>query len=388
MATNNFVTKKDVTSDDGDDKFESRYVITNAAIKRIFSEAAVGRRSGGDLHLSAIFFIMGIQMNLGRYCIPDLGKTSASKPDLTIFSPKIIHGDAGRDLYNPSEWSEDIIALEVEATPGKHISQILINWEKCTKIGYSVWFIVFTEKDMQIVQKALSDTGIDKKNYALQILDKNALDDSINSTLGSLTEVQSVIYEILISAGGEATQNTIIEKAYKYDQKDVINALTDLHSKKRLVKTGNPDANLQNPGAKIMWSLPKGEHQDKKSNEKNNSTQVDSADILKDSDKEETMQDNVLEHTNEKTKQTAPEIISHVVTVKKNNLLENDKLSKDSLDSLTEFMLLSIWESYIDNNDHESAKRISDEINSRGFVIRERNGDHHISKKPTKKKKF
>lgn len=383
MATNNFVSKKDVTSDDGDDKFESRYVITTAAIKRIFSEAAVGRRSGGDLHLSAIFFIMGIQMNLGRYCIPDLGKSGKSKPDLTIFSPKIVKGEtAGRDLYNPSEWSEDITALEVEATPGKHISQIIINWEKCSKMGYSVWFMVFDEKDMQIVQKGLSDAGIEKKNYALQIFDKNVLDDSINSALGALTEVQSVIYEILISARGQATQNTIVEKAYKYEQKDVVNALVDLHSKKRLVKSGNPDVNLQNPGAKIIWSLPKGEPQDEKSN-KNNSTQVDSADILKNSDKE-ILQDNIVETSNEKLEQTDPEII-HVVHEK--DTFENDKLSKDSLDSLTEFMLLSIWESYIDNNDHESAKRISDEINSRGFVIRERNGGHHISKKTNKEVK-
>jgi len=289
-------------------------------------------------------------------------------------------GYAGRDLYNPSEWSEDITALEVEATPGKHISQIITNWEKCFKMGYSVWFMVFNEKDMQLVQKGLSGAGIDKKNYALQILDKDALDDSVNSTLGALTEVQSVIYEILISAGGQTTQNTIIEKAYKYEQKDVINTLIDLHSKKRLVKIGNLNANLQNPGAKIMWSLPKGESQDKPT--ENNSTQIESVDIVKDSDKE-TIQDNVLETVDEKLEQTDPEIIR---VVHKKDTLENNKLSKDSLDSLTEFMLLSIWESHIDNNDHESAKRISDEINSRGFVIRQRNGEHHISKKPTKKK--
>ena len=377
LTTNNFVTKKDVTTHDGDDKFESRYIITATAIKRIFSEAAVGRRSGGDLHLSAIFFVMRIQMNLGRYCIPDLGKTSAIKPDLTIFSPKILHDRTGGDLYNPSEWSDNITALEVEATPSKHASQIIINWEKCSKMGYSVWFMVFNEKGMQIVQNALSDAGIDKKNYALQILDPNALVDSINSALGALTEVQSVIYEILISAGGQTTQNTIIEKAYKYEQKDVINALIDLHSKKRLQKIGNTNVHLQNPGAKIVWSLPKGE-QDKPTE---NSTETESVDILKDSEKED-KQNNTLKPVEKPEHE--PKIISHVTHTK--NTLENDPLCKDNLDSLTEFMLLSIWESYIDNNDHKSAMRISNEINSRGFVIRQRNGTHHISKKPTRKK--
>jgi len=386
MALNNFVSKKDVTTHDGDEKFESRYVITNAAIKRIFSEAAVGRRSGGDLHLSAIFFIMGIQMNLGRYCIPDLGITSASKADLTIFSPKTVRGEDGEELYNPSEWSDDTIALEVEASPGKHTKQIPINWEKNIKMGHSVWFMVFNEKDRYITQKALSDAGIEKKNYAMQVFDKSVLDDSANHTLGVLSEIQSVIYEIMIGAGGKTTQNTILEKAYKYEQKDIIDALTDLQLKKRLLRIGNPNANLQNPGAKIIWTL---------SGIGNNSSVTDNA------TQDDTTQKNVLPNSTAKSEEDISksdhDTRDHTdadstnddqddYTMDASTQDPNDNLSKDDLSCLTELMLLSIWESYIDNNEPESAKRISDEIDSRGFVIRERNGTHHISKKPTKRK--
>lgn len=397
MATNNFVVKKDVTSNDGDDKFESRYVVTNAAIKRIFSEAAVGRRSGGDLHLAAIFFVMNIQMNLGRYCIPDLGKTSASKADLAIFSPRIVKGK-NYELYNPSEWSEDTIALEVEATPGKHPDQIPINWEKNTKIGYSVWFMVFSEKDRYITQKALSDAGIEKENYALQVIDKNVLEDNTNSTLRIFSEIQSVIYETIISAGGKTTQNTILEKAYRYEQKNILDALVDLQSKKRLVRTGNPNANLQNPGAKIIWSLPGGTGN-------NSSTPGDDIGPLTEgyitsNEPEESLNNSDREPKESESNDTIespPDVTEHSNTDEQKDTInetqndtsthnQNGTLDKNTLSCLTEFMLLSIWESHMDNDELELAKRISNEIDSRGFVIRERNGTHHISKKPKKKK--
>jgi len=402
MGLNNFVSKKDVTTHDGDEKFESRYVITNAAIKRIFSEAAVGRRSGGDLHLAAIFFVMNIQMNLGRYCIPDLGITSASKADLTIFSPKTVKGENREELYNPSEWSDDIIALEVEASPGKHTKQIPINWEKNIKIGYSVWFMVFNEKDRQITQKALSDAGIEKKNYAMQVFDKSALDDSANHALGMLSEIQSVIYEIIISAGGKATQNTILEKAYKYEQKNIIDALTDLQSKKRLLRIGNPDANLQNPGAKIIWALPGT------GNNSSVSDDISQDDTLTDSNTESEeniseSEENISEseenisESEENISESEEDTRDHMDadstddeqdddTLDVSTICQNDKLSKDDLSCLTELMLLSIWESHIDNNEPGLAKRISDEIDSRGFVIRQRNEIYHVSKKPTKRK--
>jgi hypothetical protein len=402
MATKNFVAKKDVTSDDGDDKFESRYVITNAAIKRIFSEAAVGRRSGGALHLAAIFFIMNVQMNLGRYCIPDLGKTSASKADLTIFSPKTVKNKNNEELYNPSEWSEDPIALEVEASPGKHTKQIPINWEKNIKLGNSVWFVVFNEKDRDITQKALYDAGIEKKNYALQVFDKNVLDDdSVNSTLRVLSEVQSVIYEIIISEGGKTTQNTILEKAYRYEQKNILDALVDLQSKKRLARIGNPDANLENPGAKIIWSLSGVECN---SNVSGNVTYDTPDDIppnisqesqnISDKQTKEFKSDDILESTHNETESFDTEQAKDIINETKNDaqndasVSDNPKytLDKNSLSCLTEQMLFSIWESHMDNDELEQAKRISDEIDSRGFVIRERNGTHHISKKPQKKK--
>ena len=73
--------------------------------------------------------------------------------------------------------------------------------------------------------------------------------------------------------------------------------------------------------------------------------------------------------------------------IQDNILLESDSLSKDSLNLLTEQMLFSIWESHMGNDDQDSAKKIYDEIYSRGFVIRERNGKFHLYKKPKTKLK-
>lgn len=72
IGSNHFVVKKDIRHDDGDANLISRYVITDTAIKMIFSKAAAGRRAGSTLHLAAIYMIMDVQMNLGNYCIPVL----------------------------------------------------------------------------------------------------------------------------------------------------------------------------------------------------------------------------------------------------------------------------------------------------------------------------
>ena len=451
MAANNFVVKKDVSDDDGDHRFESRYVITTTAHKRVFSNAAVGRRSGGDLHLSAIFFVMNVQMNLGRYCIPDLGKTTVSKADLMIYSPRIVKpkDGVGAELYNPLEWSEDTVAVEVEASPSKHPKQIPINWKKNTKMGHFVWFIVFNEKDMGIVQKALRGAGIDKKGYALQVLDKKALESGADRVLSALTEAQSVVYEIIISKGGSAQQNVILEKAYRYNQKDIVNALADLESKKRLLRIGSSDANLQNPGAKIVWALPgvgegaAGNSGAKDMSDKNtvgggmvgdgvtdeNATSDDDdakedEDVVSDDDGTEEDEDTASDDDGteededtagdddgteeDKDEDTASDEDTGGAYKEDKKLEQSDKVSPltdpdtpsqndqqtghpddkgDSLDDLTEPMLLCIWESYMDSDSIEQAKRISDEINTRGFVIRKRNGSYHIARKPRRKKK-
>ena len=216
--------------------------------------------------------------------------------------------------------------------------------------------------------------------------------------------MQSVIYEIVIRAGGETTQNTILEKAYQYEQKDIIDALVDLQLKKKLFKIGNHDANMQNSGAKIIWFLPKSDE--------NNSDEIEGGtpnDMIRDnynniiiSEDMDNIQDdtsNITQNSNTKHETNRSDFSNDTSEhadvkymdaenndTKQNTSTINDKLSSESLSCLTEQMLLAIWESHIDNDEPESAKRISDEIDSRGFTIRERNGAYHISKQPTKKK--
>jgi hypothetical protein len=507
MATNNFVSKKDTIKDDGDHNFESRYVITSAAHKRIFSEAAVGRRAGGDLHLSTMHFVMDVQMNLGRYCIADLGKKNSSQADVTIYSPKLVRNENGQDTYNPSEWSDEIIAVEVEATPGKHPEQIFVNWEKNAKNGRLVWFIVLNEQDKTICEKSLRHNGVDPKNYVIQVFDSNALTASADSSAVSTHQIHSLIYESLLLSGGQIAHNAILERLHQYDIKEITAALEDLQSKGKLFRIGNPNASLQNSDAKITWSLsnpdaaiesllpekrterkkdpstsmtgapivasvpdavpvlspinnlhvdkmrleeqcikdkypidPKTDEQNKSESNADNvvitdsgfapvkmhdscNPQIDYSKIIPANTVDiipantvdiipantvDIIPANTVDIIPANTVDIIPANTAHIKS-ETDDMFEQNTVEKslpvDTQDCLTrgieqgveqhaepssnkdhimtEWMLLAIWESHMDNDEQDEAEKISDEINRRGFVIRQRSGSYHLYKKQT-----
>ena len=264
ISANGFVAKHDVQSDDGDKNFETRYSITSVATKNIFSKGAAGRRAGGDLHLSAIFMNMEVQTALGNYCIPDLGKDSNMKADLLIFSPKKIQDKSGNSvMYHATEWSETAVAVEVETAPGKHWNQVYQNWEKNTGLGHFVWFVVFNEKDKQGIDSMFSEKGISKAQYAVHVMNKEALLESAknddgnsggrdgdNDRLRIMTEIEAAVLKILIDGGGGATQMHIIESAWNYERADVISALEHLQKTDGLQRKGSGKNDFS-----IKWSL-------------------------------------------------------------------------------------------------------------------------------------
>ena len=256
IAANSFVAKHDITTDTTNSKFESRYMITKTALSRIFSKAASGRRAGGDLHLAAIFMNMDVQTNLGNYCIADLGKGSAKRADLLIFSPKTTREKSNHVLYSPSEWSEKVVAVEVETAPEKHWEQIFVNWEKSTKLGYFVWFVVFSENSQEGVRHMLKENGVSPADYAIHVMEIDSLlaKDTPVDSARYRSEIQVAIIKILINSEDKATQRYICENAWQYDETDIISALYCLQKNNTLVMTD--DKGSRNP-MHIVWSLSK-----------------------------------------------------------------------------------------------------------------------------------
>ncbi len=412
ILTDGFVTKHDVTTHDGDAKFESRYSITSTAFKEIFSKAAAGRRAGGDLHLAAIFMNMDVQTNLGNYCIPDLAKGAAKQADLLIYSPQKIQNENGQDvLYHPSEWSEKVVAVEVETAPGKHWKQAFINWEKSTKMGYFVWFVVFNEHDRDGINRILREKGVTPTDYAIYLMDKASLlgTDTGDNSIMRLSEIESVILKILINSDSKATQKFICENAWKYEESEIVSALSSLQKNNGLQKTdGNNSFN-------IIWSLAKntpketsdspldtssftrttphpdgvtkyvlddtdGTQKEKTSPGENteNSISVPSSEETSD---EETSDE---ETSDEEPKSTVPPDIEPTVPPSTEPTVPPD--IESPFKSLLPEMLLQIW-----IQRHEEAEpatqndiiKIEEELKSRRLIVKSRNGAFFLSKIPS-----
>ncbi len=263
IATNGYVSQHDTVSDDGDEKFESRYTITKSAMHNLFSRSAAGRRAGGDLHLSAIFAIMEINVNNGRYCVPDLGRGAAKQADLVIYSPKPVRDRDGRKdvLFNPSEWSDDITAVEVETGPGKHWEQVYVNWQKSSALGHSVWFVVFDAATAERMHDTMKQNGVSRDKYRLTVMDRTHLTDTKSENIRSMSACEARIMEVLSGAGGTATQRFVCDSVWQFDEADVIASLQGLEG--RLERSGitgrGGDADgrrVQDPSLYVVWSLP------------------------------------------------------------------------------------------------------------------------------------
>ena len=147
------------------------YVVSKGALKSYFSRAGFGRRAGGDLHLGTIFRIMEHNMRAGRYCTPDLGERGGDRPDLLIMEPASrMH--RGRRVCDPYVWNErNVVALEVETAPRKHLPQISKNYTKNHSAGRMVWFVAFSEGDRNAIRAQLD--GGDASTYHIDVVDRS-----------------------------------------------------------------------------------------------------------------------------------------------------------------------------------------------------------------------
>ncbi len=77
---------------------------------------------------------------------------------------------------DPDAWSDDVLAVEVEASPSKHRDQVIANYEKGAAAGMSVWFVAFGERDASVVGETLAGAGVGHGSYRISIADPPALE--------------------------------------------------------------------------------------------------------------------------------------------------------------------------------------------------------------------
>jgi hypothetical protein len=224
------VERRNVTVGDGDGKRETRYVLSPLAYNSYFSQAAMGRRAGSPLHLSTIFMIMKLQQKAFKFCIPDLGDRGTQRPDLLIFEPEQIQNPDNTIPYDPLSWSEKVIAVEVETDPTKHESQVVENFRKNFELGYTIWFVVFSQKHKQYIIDTMSKNGISEEFYDIILVPPESVERISNVQNNSFTHLNPEEVEVFNALGKGRTARSISEKT-GLSQYDVTGRLWQLEQK-------------------------------------------------------------------------------------------------------------------------------------------------------------
>jgi DNA-binding PadR family transcriptional regulator len=235
-----------------DNHLIQRFAISKLATNTFFSTTAMGRRAGSTLHLAAIFFMTKIMQEHFKHCIIDLGDASEQRPDILVFTPDSYRDEKDRLRYDLENWSDEIVAVEVEVDPTKHADQVVTNYTKNFEKGFDVWFVVFSENHRDYTNKVLGEAGIDENLYHIMILNKEqilksyeTLEDNVHSST-HLTEIESQVLSLLgkspSTAQGIASQmpvstNTILQAIMGLEQKNLANSsYSEIKTKKTDLK--------------------------------------------------------------------------------------------------------------------------------------------------------
>ena len=173
-----FVTR-DINYRGGRRQFDTdaSFRITKLGIQSVYSRAFAGPGAGGQLHTGVISAIADAQIAQYHYCIPDLADIGGRRADLIIyeFKPSSLKKPSQRrNKMDPLLWSEDIIAVEVETDPTKHKDQVVVNYEKNAQLKMQVWFVVFSQKHKDYIDKLMREKRITQ--YKIIIVDPNGID--------------------------------------------------------------------------------------------------------------------------------------------------------------------------------------------------------------------
>jgi len=225
---------------EGTNQVIQRFVISKLGINTFFSTTAMGRRAGSTLHLAAIFFMTKIMQEQFKHCIVDLGDSAEQRPDILVFTPDTYRDEKDRLRYDLENWSDEIIAVEVEVDPTKHAGQVVTNYTKNFEKGFVVWFVVFSEKHRDYIRKILSEAGIEQKLYDMMILDQEQIlksyestEDNDKSSTTHLSEMESQVLALLGDSSSTAqnitsqmpvSTGTILQTMNSLQQKNLVDS--------------------------------------------------------------------------------------------------------------------------------------------------------------------
>ena len=130
-------------------------------------------------------------------------------------------------------WSDEIVAVEVEVDPTKHADQVVTNYTKNFEKGFDVWFVVFSEKHRDYINKVLSEAGIDERLYHIMILNKEQILKSYetlekDNSCTHLTEIESQVLALL---GGSPSTAQSITSQMPVSTGTVLQAMNGLQQK-------------------------------------------------------------------------------------------------------------------------------------------------------------
>ncbi|MCA2003262.1 MAG: DUF87 domain-containing protein [Candidatus Nitrosotenuis sp.] len=216
-----------------DNQFIQRFAISKLAINTFFSTTAMGRRAGAALHLATIFFMTKIMQQHFKHCIVDLGDAAEQRPDILVFAPDTYRDEKDRLRYDLENWSDEIVAVEVEVDPTKHTNQVVTNYTKNFEKGFDVWFVVFSENHRDFINKVLNEAGIDEKLYQIMILNKEQILKSYetleaNHSSTHLTEIES---QVLASLGASPSTAQNITSQMPVSTDTILQAMMSLEQK-------------------------------------------------------------------------------------------------------------------------------------------------------------
>ncbi|KEQ56891.1 ATPase protein [Marine Group I thaumarchaeote SCGC AAA799-N04] len=253
-------------------QFIQRFVPSKLANNTFFSTTAMGRRAGSTLHLAAIFYMRKMIHKIFKYCIIDLGDAAEQRPDILVFEPDTYRDEKDRLRYDLENWSDEIIAVEVEVDPTKHAGQVVTNYTKNFEKGFVVWFVVFSEKHRDYIKKVLSEAGIDEKLYDVMIFNKEQIlksyessEDKDNSST-HLSEIESQVLALLgespstaqsITSQMPVSTNTVLQAMKSLEQKNLVDpGYSEVKTKKTDLKR---DAIIKRAQKKKYYELtPQG----------------------------------------------------------------------------------------------------------------------------------
>lgn len=153
------------------------YKLRPEAVNRYFDTAALKGRAGGDLHINTLTAMQEHYSRRGYFTKMDVGDTTAALPDLEVCEPAV--GPEG--ALDPSRWGRRI-SVELETGPGRHPNkpgkpgQVYKNWLK-SHANMTVWFLVYGEKDRQIINTQLSEMGVSPAEYRTTVISAKGVED-------------------------------------------------------------------------------------------------------------------------------------------------------------------------------------------------------------------